>query len=462
MHRAATGGPQRTGRQVALRGGDGDVVGEQGEQPVVAERGAEQVLAVPGEDPAPGGGVQPGGLVEAVDDGVGERLLKGPVVVVALEVLAAGGRGEPGGLDHAADEAGPAGQQVAGVLGEQHAAQVDGEVAVVGAAVRAAVLDPEQADRVGAAALHRGDGEGGERLEAAAEGGGEAHPRGVPVPRDLLPPGHRYVVDRPVVVADVHRDGQQDAVPAEHLAQRVLVGEVGVLGLQGQLDDAAGGGAGGGRLDAVLLAAAAAVAVAEGRFAVRGGGDGDLVGDRERRQEAEAERADQLVVAGDLAQQPGVAGADGGEVGVDLRFGQARAGVLDADGAPGRVAADPDQRGVAAVRILQPAPGVRVVGVLDEFSQGDQGRGVEVRGEDAHQTAEVDLGRTQIFGGHGTGVVTFRHEATVCQYDYCGDHPLIPRLLPLRPAGLRDHPGTGETCCHTIGRIVPHSVESGL
>lgn len=284
---------------------------------------------MPGQDPAPGGRVQPGRLVQAVDDRVGERLLERPVVLVALEVLAAGGGGQAVGFDHAADEPGPAGQQVAGVVGEQHAAQVDGQVAVVAAAVGGAVLHPEQADRIGRA-LNRLERKGRQRLEAAAEGGGELHPgrmeaglRDLRGRRDRLAPGHRDAVDRPLVVADVHRDAQQHAVAAQHLAQRALVGQVRVLGLEGQLDHRARLRAGGDRFDAVLLAAAAAVTVAEGRFAVRGGGDGDLLGHREGGEEAEAEGADQLLVAGDLTQQPGVAGADGGQVGVDLGLGQA-------------------------------------------------------------------------------------------------------------------------------------------
>lgn len=324
---------------------------------------------------------------------------------------------KPAGLDHTADEPGPAGQQVAGVLGEQHAAQVDGEVAVVAAAVGAAVLDPEQADRV-AAAFDGPHGEGGERFEAAAEGAGEPHPGRVRVAVDRLAPGHRDGVDGLFVVADVDRDRQQDAVPAEHLAQRVLVGEVGVLGLQRELDQGAESRPGGHPLDAVLLAAEAAVAVAEQRLAVRGGGDGDLVGHREGGEEAEPEGADELLVAGEFAQHPGVAGADGGQVGVDLRLGEARAGVLDADGAPDGVGAYPDQRAVAAVRVLQEPPGVRVVGVLDEFAQGHQRGGVEVGGEDVHQSAEIDLGRTQILGGHGVGRETIRHGSSVCQCDY--------------------------------------------
>lgn len=330
---------------------------------------------MPGQDPAPGGRVQPGGLVEAVDDRVGQRLLQVPVVLVALQVLAAGGGGQAVGLDHAADESGPAGQQVAGVVGEQHAAQVDREVAVVAAAVGAAVLHPEQADGV-RPAVDRLEREGRQRFEAPPEGGGELHPRCVQAGlRDRFPPGHRDVVDRPLVVADVHRDGQQHAVAAEHLAQRRLVGQVRVLGLEGQFHHGARPRAGGRRLDAVLLAAPAAVAVAEGRLAVRGGGDGDLLGHREGGEEAEAEGADQLLVAGDLAQQPGVAGADGGQVGVDLGFGQAGTGVLDRQGPAGGVGAHRDPRlvGGGARRVLQPAAGVRVVGVLHQFAQRDQG-----------------------------------------------------------------------------------------
>ncbi|GAA0675970.1 hypothetical protein GCM10010193_31270 [Kitasatospora atroaurantiaca] len=57
------------------------------------------------------------------------------------------------------------------------------------------------------------------------------------------------------------------------------------------------------------------------------------------------------------------------------------------------------------------------MGVLDEFAQRDQGGGVQVGGEHTDQTTEIDLGRPQILLGYPAGLETFRHEASVCQYD---------------------------------------------
>lgn len=68
-------------------------------------------------------------------------------------------------------------------------------------------------------------------------------------------------------------------------------------------------------------------------------------------------------------------------------LGEPDAGVLHTQGAALGVQA----HGGRGVGLLRPPGGDRVHGVLQQFAQVDLGAGVEVMGEQVHQTTQVDL-----------------------------------------------------------------------
>ena len=122
---------ERPRREIALARRHHEVVGGEPEQPVVGDRRAEQRLVVPDQHAMPRLGLRPRDLGEAVQE-LGRQARGGGLERRApLHVLAAGGGQELGRLDDAADEARPPGEQLAGVVVDEHAAHEHGHAAVV-------------------------------------------------------------------------------------------------------------------------------------------------------------------------------------------------------------------------------------------------------------------------------------------------------------------------------------------
>ena len=198
---------------VAVAGRHEQVVGDERLDALVGQRGPEQRLVVAVQHARPrlrllaGDGREPG------DEVLLERRADGVVDPVALELLAARGRRQRARLDDAADEAGPARQQLARVVVDEHPAHVDGQPAVVRAAVGGGVLDPQQPARVAAERGLRLDVDEADRLERGVEGLGELAPAAVRAPPGAgrggvgVAPRRRRRVDR--LAADEHRHVEQ-------------------------------------------------------------------------------------------------------------------------------------------------------------------------------------------------------------------------------------------------------------
>src|SRR5262249_32165978 len=146
------------------------------------------------------------------------------VRIVFLHVLAARGRHELVRFDDPAYEAGIGREQIALVGRDQHAADEDGQVSIVGGAGGGAVLDPQQAacvrleafDRTGAE-LERAD-----RLEKCLEALRELERELPPSKRGHLAvesPRRRRRIDRGLAAfAEDDRNRKERAVPLEERA----------------------------------------------------------------------------------------------------------------------------------------------------------------------------------------------------------------------------------------------------
>ncbi|KAG1239723.1 hypothetical protein G6F68_018355 [Rhizopus microsporus] len=112
----------------------------------------------------------------------------------------------------------------------------------------------------------------------------------------------------------------------------------------------------------VLLCVAGHVQMAQLGRLVGGGAHADPARQHERRQEAQAEHADQaIVVLAALAQATGVTDADGGEVVMDFLAGQAGACIGDAQHAGTGIDLHRDARGYVDAGLLDAATDDRVV-----------------------------------------------------------------------------------------------------
>ncbi|MGX1241561.1 hypothetical protein RKD46_002665 [Streptomyces pseudovenezuelae] len=118
----------------------------------------------------------------------------------------------------------------------------------------------------------------------------------------------------------------------------------------------------------------------------------DPLGDHEAREQTDPElpeevRADLLESLGPLGTAP-----DGGQQVVHVRLGESDPGVLDPQGAVLGV----QPHAGRGVRLLGPPGRDRVHRVLQQFAEIDLRAGVEVMGEEVHQTAQVDLERVRL------------------------------------------------------------------
>ncbi len=241
--------------------------------------------------------------------------------------------------------------------------------------------------------------EGAERLEEALEALRQLERELAAAQRGEIgdAPGRRRRVHTfGARLVGVDRNGQQHTVVLEQAGQDLLVGEVREPRREHELDAHADGAGIDGR-ERVLLAGLAGEVPALAGSPVRGGVDVDALADDERRQESQPELTNELRAGMPrlfrgrrlLAESARVAGADGGEVALDLILGEAGARVLDDDDA---LAAGGDDDGkVGRGGILEAAADARVVRVLHELSDRHGGRRVEVLAQDLHQAEEIDL-----------------------------------------------------------------------
>ncbi len=368
---------------------------QQVKEALVAQSRPQERLVVAREHQPPHHRVAAGQLAQLGDEHLAQLIAGGAPRLVLLQRLAARGGPQLVGLDDATHEARPRGQEILGVVADQHAAHEDREVAVVGGAVGRAILNPQQA--ASGARLAGGDVEGAEGAEGGLEVSGEfQRPLAPPQRREGgLVPGRYLVHHRPAVHRDRHL--QQPAVAPGAGFDDARVGQHGQALLEAQ-DDPGADGARLVRRDRVALAARAVeVPGLAGRLVARGE-EIHRLGDRVGREEADAELPNHFAATG-LAQLPRVAGGHGGEEPIDLLSREPGAGVFDGQRALGGVGGDAHLR-LEGRGVLEPTPHTGVVAVLHQLAEHDLGRRVEVVGQQRQQARQVDLGSCECLQGH--------------------------------------------------------------
>ena len=299
------------------------------------------------------------------------------VGVVLLQFFATGGGLEVIAFDDRPREPRPAGHEVPFIVADQHAADIDGDVAVVRSRVAGAILDPDQApDPVG---LVVRQGQADQRLENRLEPPGELHFDAtlsnhrhfrVEPPRDLLR------VYRCARVPEVHGDPQQRTETAKETFDHRFVRELMKARTEMQLDSGADRSARR-RLQGVSLSILAAELP---RFV------GPLIGSRRqvdpvthdvRRQKTETEVTDEPCLSVGRTQLPSVAGSDSRKVALDLIGRETGPRVFDRKNVTSKIASNGDFR-LEGVPRFEPSADTGVVRILDELPQRDGRRRVEV------------------------------------------------------------------------------------
>ena len=299
------------------------------------------------------------------------------------------GEPEPLGVEHGAHEERPLGEHVGDRLADEHPLGVE----AVRAAGRRGVGEHVRL----AAHPGRGVGEVDDVERAGAE-----HP---------LPERQGGVAARAVAVPAVSvlpreapaGDGDRPGRGLHHEVE----GQVGGVGRREPLDDVGGQQLGGAPARAQRHVGARLVARPRGgRHGIRAvvaphplpralaagaaRRHGDLVGDEEARQQADAELAEEALPG----QAEGVTlgrGPDRREHGPDAVLVEADAGVLDVQPAVGRDVGRDHADAARRPGVLLRALGDRVDGVLEQLAQVDPGAGVQVVRQEVDDAAEVDV-----------------------------------------------------------------------
>ena len=300
------------------------------------------------------------------------------------------------GVEHAAHEAQVERQELLGVVHDEHASHIELEAPRGVALVEVEGRAPGDVEQRGVLALAL------DLVVAPGERVGEVV-RDMPVEffvfvvRDLAarprPQRLTLVGGLPVeaglaLLAHQHREGDVVRIAAHQRAQPPTVGELLGVVLEVQHHHRAALLARRGLDGEVAVGLRGPADTRGGRLARLAGEHLDLVGDDERRIEADAELADELrvlllIAREPLEELPGARLGDGAEVGDGLLARHADAVVADGERALGRVVVHPDlELGLAGHQVrlgerqeTQLVVGVR--GVRDEFAQEDLAVAVE-------------------------------------------------------------------------------------